>query len=383
MQFELSTEQKLIQDSARSMVERDVQPIIDKHDPNKSLPKAAMLEIFSHLKNMGLMAPRLSEKDGGSGMSMLTYGLIYEQLPPFLAIAVMGHECTIARIFAEATDEQKELFLPDLFEGKKITGTATTEPGVGSNPREVATRVVQDGNELVINGRKMWCSNASIADIINVTCADGQDERGSNLRRVVVESDNPNMEVTEIDTMGLKMGHLSEIAFDDCRIPTVNTFGSAGDAARLLTITWNGNRPLCGLAATHLAQKALDKAKVYAGERTQFGKAIGGHQLVQKLLADIETNVVTSRLLCYYALDELDRGDHTNGISAMAKRYATTACEQAVNMAMHVHGAMGIAEETGLDQLYRDVRMLPIPDATNEILTLIQGREITGMAAFR
>ena len=86
-------------------------------------------------------------------MSMLNYGLIYEQLPPFLAIGVMGHECTIARIFAEATEEQKEMFLPELFEGKKITGTATTEPGVGSNPREVATRVVEDGNELVINGR--------------------------------------------------------------------------------------------------------------------------------------------------------------------------------------------------------------------------------------
>ena len=383
MEFELSTEQKMIQDSARRMVERDIQPILDKHDPNKSLPKAAMLEAFSHLKNMGLMAPRLSEADGGSGMSMLNYGLVYEQLPPFLAIAVMGHECTIARIFAEATPEQKELFLPDLFEGKKITGTATTEPGVGSNPREVTTRVVEDGNELVINGRKMWCSNASIAGIINVTCADGQDDRGSNLRRVVVEADNPNMEVTEIETMGLKMGHLSEIVFEDCRVPKVNTFGSAGDAARLLTITWNGNRPLCGLAATHLAQKALDKAKVYAGERTQFGKAIGGHQLVQKLLADIETNIVTSRLLCYYALDALDGGDHTNAISAMAKRYATTACEQAVSWAMHVHGAMGIAEETGLEQLYRDVRMLPIPDATNEILTLIQGRELTGTAAFR
>ena len=341
-----------------------------------------MLEIFQYLKRMGLMAPRLSEADGGSEMSMLNYGLLYECLPPFLAIATMGHECTIARIFAEATPEQKEKFLPDLFAAKKICATATTEPGAGSNPREVTTSVIQDGNELVINGRKMWCSNASIADLINVTCAEGQDERGSKLRRVVVEDDNPKMQVNETDTMGLKMGHLSEIVFDNCRVPAINLFGSSGDATRLLTVTWNGNRPLVGLAATHLAQKALDKAKEYAGERTQFGKIIAGHQLVQKLLADIETNVVTSRLLCYYALDEMDRGDHTNGISAMAKRYATNACEQAVSMAMHVHGAMGIATETGLEQLYRDVRMLPIPDATNEILTLIQGRELTGLAAF-
>ena len=112
MDFDLSTEQKLIQDSARSMMERDVQPILDKHDPNKSLPKASMLEIFGHLKNMGLMAPRLSEKDGGSGMSMLNYGLIYEQLPPFLAIAVMGHECTIARILRKQRKSRKRCSCP-------------------------------------------------------------------------------------------------------------------------------------------------------------------------------------------------------------------------------------------------------------------------------
>ena len=110
---------------------------------------------------------------------------------------------------------------------------------------------------------------------------------------------------------------------------------------------------------------------------------ITDHQLVQKNLADIETAVVTSRLLCYHALDALDRGLRANGISAMAKRYATTACEQAINLAMHVHGGMGIACETGLERMLRDCRMLPVPDATNEILTLIQGRELTGIAAFR
>ena len=117
--------------------------------------------------------------------------------------------------------------------------------------------------------------------------------------------------------------------------------------------------------------------------RHQFGKPIGGHQLIQKNLADIETMVTTSRLMCYLALDTVDRGERANGVSAMAKRHATTACEQAVSLAMHSHGAMGIGRETGLERLWRDVRMLAVPDATNEILTLIQGREITGRAAFR
>ncbi len=166
-------------------------------------------------------------------------------------------------------------------------------------------------------------------------------------------------------------------------MPADNALGNLGDAARMLTLTWNGNRPLVGLAAVQLAQRALDAARKYAGVRVQFGTAIAGHQLIQKNLADIELAVTTSRLLCYYALDQMDRGERANGTSAMAKRYATTSCEQAISMAMHIHGAIGISDELGLEQLYRDARMLPIPDATNEILTLIQGRELTGVEAFR
>ena len=137
---------------------------------------------YFRISKMGLMAPRLSEKDGGSGMSMLTYGLIYEQLPPFLAIAVMGHECTIARIFAEATDEQKELFLPELFEGKDYRhGNNGTRCRIESARSRDARR---SGRQRARDQRaEEWCSNASIADIINVTCADGRRAEQSAPRR--------------------------------------------------------------------------------------------------------------------------------------------------------------------------------------------------------
>ncbi len=384
MEFALTEEQTLIQESARRMVERDIQPILDANDPDTSLPKAELLKIYAILNEQGLMAPRLSEADGGSGMPMVTYGMFYEALPPWVAISLMGHECTIARIHAEATPEQRERFLPALFAGDGICGTATTEPGAGSDPRGVSTRMRIEGDEVVINGRKMWITNGSVADVLAVTCVDDVDEKGrTTLKRVIVEQEKQPFEIREIDTFGLKQGHLSEAVFEDYRVPRENLLESGGDAARMLTVTWNGNRPLVGLAGVHLAQKAFDLAREYAGVRTQFGKPIAGHQLVQKNLADIETAVVTSRLLCYSALEALDRGDRSNGISAMAKRYATTACEQAINLAMHIHGGMGIACETGLERLLRDCRMLPVPDATNEILTLIQGREITGTAAFR
>lgn len=384
MEFALTEEQTLVQDTARRMVERDIQPILDANDPNKSLPKQDLLRIYSVLAEQGLMAPRIAAEDGGGGLSMVNYGLMYEQLPPWVAISVMGQECTVSRIHAESTPAQRERFLPDLFSGKKICGTATSEPGAGSDPRGLSTRMQVDGDEIVINGRKMWVSNGSVADILAITCVDDVDEKGrTTLKRVIVEPDTLDLDIREIDTFGLKQGHLSEAVFEDCRVPRGNLLESGGDAARMLTVTWNGNRPLVGLAAVHLAQKALDMACEYAGIRVQFGKPIAGHQLVQKNLADIETAVVTSRLLCYYALEMIDRGERSNGASAMAKRYATTACEQAINLAMHIHGGMGIATETGLEQMLRDCRMLPVPDATNEILTLIQGRELTGIAAFR
>ena len=383
MQFMLNDEQAMVRDSAIRMVERDIQPVLDRNDPDRPLPKQEMLAIYSVLARQGLTAPRLSEEAGGSGMSMLSYGLMFEQLPAMVAISLLAHECTIARIYAESTPEQRERILPDLFAGKKICCTGTTEPDVGSDPRGVKTRVRAEGDMLVINGSKAWITNASICDVINVTCGEGQADGGTRLRRVVVERDKSAFKTQETATLGLRQGHLAEVVFEDCTTPKANALGSAGDAARVLTLTWNGNRPLVGLAATQLAQKAFDAAAAYAGVRKQFGKAIGGFQLIQKNLADIQTAITTSRLLCYFALDAIDRGERANGTSAMAKRYATTACHDAISLAMQVHGAMGISREAKLEAIYRDSRMLPIPDATNEILALIQGREITGLDAFR
>ncbi len=384
MEFRLTEEQVMVQDSARRMVERDIQPILDANDPDTSLPKKDLLKIYEFLAAQGLTAPRVPAEEGGGGLSMVNYGLMYEQLDPWLAISIMGQECTVSRIHAEATPEQRARWLPDLFAGKKICGTATSEPGAGSDPRGVTTRMTFDGDDIILNGRKMWISNGSVADVIAVTCLDAVDDKGrTTLKRVLVEPEEHPFEIREIDTFGLRQGHLSEAVFEDYRVPRGNLLESGGDAAKMLTVTWNGNRPLIGLAACNRAQKAFDLAREYAGVREQFGKPIAGHQLIQKNLADIETAIVTSRLLCYHALETLDRGERSNGVSAMAKRYATTACENAINLAMHVHGGMGIAVESGLERLLRDCRMLPVPDATNEILTLIQGREITGIAAFR
>lgn len=384
MDFDLTTEQQLIQDSARRMVARDIQPVLDAHDPDAPLPKAAMRQVLEACAAIGMIGGRVPAAMGGTELSMLDLGLMYEQLPANVFFGVLSQEVTAARISDDCTDAQRDGVLADILAARKIACTATTEPGAGSDPRGVETRVAKDGDNFRITGRKMWISNISIADVVNVTGAMGRDDQGlANMVRLLVDQEQSPFEAREIPTLGLRQGHLGEAVFDNTWVPGANRLGKAGDAARSLTLTWMGNRPFIGLCAANMAQQALDRAIAYAKERRQFGKAIAGHQLIQEQLADIAAAVTTSRLLCYFALSRIDAGERANQITAMAKRQSLIACEQAISAAMHVHGAMGISRELGLEQMYRDVRMMPIPDGTNQILTLIEGRELTGIPAYR
>lgn len=384
MDFELDFEQRTMQDSVQKMVARDIQPVLDASDPDMPLSKAAMHGIFDKCAQLGLMGARIPESAGGTGMSALTMGIMYEQLPPAIGLAVIAHEGTGARIYVASTPEQRERILPGIISGETIACTAVSEPGVGSDPRSVKTRAVVDGDCWVIDGRKTWITNASVCDVMNVTCAVGKDEKGlSEMMRVVVEREKSPFATNEIPMLGLRQGHNCEVLFEACRVPKGNALGEAGDAAKVLTLTWLANRPIFGLFAVHLAQKALDAALRYAGDRVQFGRAIGGFQLVQEMLAEISEAITSSRLMCYYALSRIDKGERANQVSAMAKRHAVASCQRAVSLAMEIHGAMGLARETRIEQLYRDVRMFTVPDGTRQILTLIEGREMTGVAAYR
>lgn len=384
MNFSLSDDQTMMVEAVRRMANDRIEPILARHPIDKPLAKSAMLEIYALLAELGITAPRIPVEAGGSGMKMLDYGMVIEQLPPMVALSLISHEGTISRIHSGCPTHIRERYLPDLIAGRKIACTANTEAGAGSDSGAVRTRLRIDGDSAYVSGRKMWITNASVADVINVSCTMGQDERGRSVaRRVLIDSSLSEFEVRETPVMGLQQGHLSELMFEETRAPANYILGEAGDAAKTLTVGWNANRPLLGLMCVHLAQKAFEIAVAHAKAHMQFGKPIGAHQLVQQDLADIETLVVTARLACYSALDALDRGVRANGSSAMAKRYATQACERAIQLAMQVHGGMGISQEMGLERMWRDARMFQVPDGMNGILALIQGREITGIGAFR
>ena len=383
MDLALNDDQRLMVEAARRLDEKFVQPLLAAHPRDRGLPKDVVLSVLQHCADLGLTSVRIPEKDGGAGLRLLDYGLMVEQLPPSIMLIVQPHEATTTRIHFGGTPQQRERFVPDLIAGRRIGCTGSTEPDVGSDPRGIRTTATPQGDHVLLRGRKQWISNAPVCDVINVTCRIPDGAGGFRMGRVLVDRAESPFEALEVRMHGLCQAPLGEVLFEDCRVPMANVCPDNADTAKLLTVTWLANRPTVGLMAVGLAQRALDMACEYAGLRKQFGKPIGAFQAIQNDLADIQTLVVTGRLVCYNALAALDRGERANGLSAMAKRYAVDAADRAIALAMRIHGAMGLSRELGLEQLARDVRTLTIPDGTPGILQLIQGRELTGIDPFR
>lgn len=385
MDFALDDDQRMMREMAERICRGELEPRLAAHPPDAPMTRALLLELFAAVRDAGLLAPRLPEADGGAGLRMLDYGLILEPVPAALAISLIAHEGCIVRLYSECAPAQKARLLPPLIAGTMIGCTGSTEPDAGSDPRAVQARLYRKGDRLLLSGRKMWITNGSVADVMIITCRDQRDGAGAGapMVKVVAERARTPFEAREIDTIGLRQGLLAEIVFDDYPVEPGNVIEAGTGATEVLKATWSVNRPLIGLVAVGLAQRAFDMALDYSRIRKQFGKPIAGHQLVQQALSDAATAIESSRLLCHSALDAIDRGEGSPGRGAMAKRHAQNTCHQAIWQSMNVLGAAGLAVETGIERLYRDVRMLAIPDGTNEILALIHGRELTGIEALR
>lgn len=383
MDFDFNETEQQFCDILTDVVKRHMEPLIAKYPSDRPLPKEVMVELYGHLGQLGLAGARTPENEGGSGLGHLLLGVSMEMLPAFLGVSLVGHESTVRRISLAGDLEVSKKCLPDLVAGKRIAGTATSEPNVGSDPRSIETRAVRDGDTYVLNGVKLWTTNGSVADVLVVVASLGKDETGRNLiTRIVVDRDESPFTSTDVPAIGFQRGHLAEISFDDCRVPAQNVLGEPGDAHSSLTATWLGNRPCLGLIGIGLAQRALDASVTYAKERKQFGRPIGEFQLIQEMLADMATETMAGRLLAYRALTLLDQGKWAAIETSMAKYFGTEMAVKATSKAIQIHGSSGLTKWLPVEEWYRDARMLPLPDGSTQIQQLIVGRELTGLRAF-
>lgn len=385
MEFEFSAEQRMLRDSIRSALNRDILPTQRAHPPDQPLPKSAFLAIQRAVAPLGYFGARVPVEIGGSGLDHVSWGMFYEELPAVLGVGLLGTETTTARLARGGGPVVVERFLPGLLKGELVGASATSEPAVGSDPRGVEARAVPAGpGRYAISGRKLWITNGSICDVLMaVVRLDARGDGQTSLARLAVERAASPFEAREVATIGLRQGHLSEVVLDDCIVPAEHLLGSGDDAAQVLQMTWLAQRPAFGLMGVSLSRAALEAAIRYAKERVQFGRTIAHFQLVQGLIAEMFIHTEASRLLAYHALAMLDRGAVCHAESAAAKLFGTETAVQVTRLAMQVHGSMGLTLEAGLERLHRDACMLPLPEGTTQIQQLIIGRELLGVRAFR
>jgi len=383
MDFQLTNDQTMLAEAARRMSEETLLPILKAQPADQPLSKPIMLLIYGHLAAFGITAARLNPAIGGSGLSMLDYGLVMEQLPPVVALSLLSHDGSTVRFASGASEVLRAEYLEAFTGGQKIVCTANSEADAGSDSNAIVTRIEVEGERAFITGTKMWITNASICDCMIVSCTAGKDESGrARPQRVLVDLSKSRVGLRETALCGLRQGHLCEVTFERTEVPLDNLIGQPGDAGKYMTIVWNANRPLIGLMTLAIARRAYDIALAHTQHRKQFRGLLSGKQLVQQDLSDMEAALVSARLTCLMALGSLDAGARSNGLSAMAKRLATDAAVRVIDRAMHICGGMGITEELGLAQLWQDARVFQVPDGTQGILALIHGRDITGQTAW-
>jgi alkylation response protein AidB-like acyl-CoA dehydrogenase len=388
MDFELTKEQKLLKSAAREVMEKEVIPFADEWDKNHLLHDRKTLKmLLDKLLPLGWIGATLPEEAGGQSLDHVSYGIIVEEigrasvpLASILALIDVGIEC----ILVFGTPAQKEKFLPSLWTCEKLSCSANSEASSGSNPDEIETSAVLDGNYYVINGTKIWITNGSISDLAIITA---QTERGSGrsgICRLIVEKEVSPYETRDLPLMGFRAAPPSELVFTDCRVPKENMLIPPGGKGLegLLTafVTGRINVASCSVG---VAQAAIDASIRFAKERYQFGKPIGKFQLIQEMVVDMVAQTQAARLLTFQARSMIDKGIPCLKEASIAKLYATQAAVKVTSMAVQIHGTTGVSEELPLQRYFRDACCNIFPDGTIEIQKLIAGRSILGLSAIR
>ncbi|MCL4744313.1 MAG: acyl-CoA/acyl-ACP dehydrogenase [Burkholderiaceae bacterium] len=380
MIFEASPDDRLAIDGLRRMLEREVAPIVVRHR-DEVFPKQTAHELLARLSEHGIGGGWVPEEGGGLGLGFVSSGLLYEELSrasPDAAGMAYVHEGAALKLFRGGSVELQRRYLPGLVSGKLIGCSAVTEPGGGSNVRNMKTRARRSGDGFVVTGEKTFISNAPIADVIMLTARTGEQEYSVFL----VDPREHRIETREIAKLGLNSWSLGQVFFNETRISDEYLIGRVGEGLRQTMKGFERARIFVAILALGIAQAALDESIRYAREREQFGRVIGAHQLVQAMIADMAIELHAARLLVYRGLALLEKGERCNLEAAMAKIYATEAAVRITSKAIQIHGAYGLTTEFPLERHFRNARMLTMPDGTTQINQLVIGRELLGLNAF-
>ncbi|MFL5733385.1 MAG: acyl-CoA dehydrogenase [Chloroflexia bacterium] len=372
MEFGLTEEQRLIQQTAREFADERLAPLAAEYDRTEEFtaPQAKMLAEMGFL---GMMVP---EEYGGSGLDTVSYVLAMEEVSRACASTsvtmTVQNSLVCWPVDFFGNEEQKRKYLVPLARGEILGCYALTEPVAGSDPASMATTAQEDGDSYVLNGSKIFISNGGVAQVALVWAQTNRKLKHNGISCFIVDADTPGYMVgTEEKKLGIRGSNTVELHFENCRVPRANLLGTAGDGFKIAMQTLDGGRIGIAAQALGIGQASIDVAVKYAHERQAFGKPLADIQAIQFKIADMALEVQASRLLTYHAAWLKDKGVRYTKQAAMAKLHASEAATKASHMALQVHGGYGYLKDFPVERLYRDARITELYEGTSEIQRLV------------
>ncbi len=384
MDLTLSSEQDAVRKAVKEWVDDVVAPPALANDRQERFPQEAL----DGLRETGFIGLSIPEDFGGGGGDPMSYVLFIEELgrgDANVRSIVSVHLGLVAgSIERWGTQEQKDQWLPQMATGEVLGCFGLTEPDFGSNPADLqASAVKQPDGGYLLNGTKIFITNGTIAGVtLFMARTGGPGARG--VSAFLVPNDTPGFEAKKIHgKLGLRSCDTAELVLTDVKVGAEALLGGEeGKGIRVALTALNDGRMSLGASCTGLAQAALDTMVAYTTQRTQFGKPIAGHQLVQELIADTAVEVDCSRLLTYRVADLKSRGEDYSLAASKAKYYASEASVRAANACVQAHGGYGYIDEYPAGKYLRDARVTTLYEGTSQIQKLIIGRALTGISAF-
>ena len=382
MHFELTDEQQFIRQTVRDFAQNEIAPRSAEIDATSEFPH----DLFKQMAGLGLLGLPFPEEYGGADADAISMALATEEIARgdgSTALAYLAHiGLGSTPLHLYGTEEQKQQFLVPAATGEYLAAFGLTEPQAGSDAGATRTTATLDGDEWVINGEKMWITNAPIAGHIIVAALTDREKGRKGISMIIVPRDTPGLSFGKHEhKMGLRGSMSTAVFLNDVRVPRENLLGERGRGYAQFLAILDGGRVTIGAMAIGLAQTAYEHAVKYAQQRETFGRPIGSYQSVSNMIADMAVGLEASRLLVYKAAWLKAEGQPFSQAAAIAKLYATEASERICRDAIQVLGGYGYSSEFPVERQYRDTRLLTIGEGTSEIQRMVIARHVLGSFA--
>ncbi len=375
-QFDLTADQREIQDLARRFTADRITPFAAEWDETHHYP----VDVWKAAGDLGFGSIYVSEESGGIALGRLEAALIMEAMAygcPATSAFISIHNMAAWMIDRFGSAELKARFLPDLVSMDKIASYCLTEPGSGSDAAALKTTARRDGDDFILNGTKQFISGAGYNDVYVVMVRTGE-EKSRGISALVVEKDTPGLSFGAPEKkLGWNASPTAQVIFEDARVPAANLVGGEGEGFRIAMAGLDGGRLNIGACSLGGAQRCLDEAIRYTKERQQFGQPVAEFQNTQFTLADMATDLEAARALLYLAAAKVTaNAPDKSRFSAMAKRLATDNGSAIVDAALQLHGGYGYLKDYPIERFWRDLRVHSILEGTNQVMRMIVGRDL-------